>query len=291
MSIVPSSEILTVATEEGYGVGAFNIFNVVQLMGVVEAHVEKHAPLILQTSVGTARLFGPDVLVSIFRTLAEDVSIPIALHLDHCNDVQFCRQCADAGYTSIMIDLSRESFQENMRRTSEVVDFCHGKGRISVEGELGNVPGREDAIVMASDQSLLCDPDLVNEFVETTGVDLLAPAIGTVHGPYSSKRPHIDFARLERISVLLRQRPVLVPLVVHGVTGLPREYVRRLIRLGASKFNIATDIKFAVSESVSRFIAEHPDDHDLTMMDFVVKDAVRDRVTRWIEILGGSGKV
>jgi len=187
MSIVNAKEILTKATEEKYAVGAFNITNLIQLEAIIEVHVDKKAPLIIQTSVTPSKFLGREVIVAIYRTLAESATIPICLHLDHCRDIDYCRQCADAGYTNIMIDASKESYEENVRRTIEVVDYCHGLGDVSVEGELGLVMGVEDQIQVVEDEAALCNPEQALDFVDRTGVDLLAPAIGTVHGVYKTK--------------------------------------------------------------------------------------------------------
>ena len=194
MSITNAKEILLPATEEGYAVGAFNITNIIQMEAVIEAAVDKKAPLIIQTSVKPSKFLGCHVLVAVYRTLAETAPIPIALHLDHCSDVEYCQQCADAGYTSVMMDASREVFEENVRRTKAVCDYCHSLGDISVEGELGTVSGVEDQIRIAEDEAALCDPEQAVEFVERTGVDLLAPAIGTAHGIYKTKDPKVDVA-------------------------------------------------------------------------------------------------
>lgn len=151
MSIVNAKDILLKATNEKYAVGAFNITNLIQMEAVVEAAVEKKAPLIVQTSVTPSKFLSPDVLVAIYRKLAESVPIPICLHLDHCSDVEYCKECADAGYTNIMIDASKEIFEENIRQTKQVCDYCHGIGNISVEGELGTVSGVEDQVKVADE--------------------------------------------------------------------------------------------------------------------------------------------
>jgi len=187
MSIVNAKELLLDATKRKFAVGAFNVTSVVQMEAVIEAHAEKKAPVIIQTSVSPSKFLGRDVLVAIYRTLAEKSPIPVCLHLDHCEDVEYCKECAKSGYTNIMIDASKQSFEQNVKLTKEVVDFCHSNSKASVEGELGTVSGVEDQIKVAEDESQLCNPEQALEFVEKTGVDLLAPAIGTAHGIYTKK--------------------------------------------------------------------------------------------------------
>jgi ketose-bisphosphate aldolase len=182
MAIVNAKEMMLKATAEKYAVGAFNCTNLIQMGAVVEAAIELKAPLIVQASVAPSKFLKPQVIAAIYKTLAESAPIPICLHLDHCNEVEFCKECADAGYTNIMIDASKQEFSENIRQTKAVVDYCHGLGNISVEGELGTVSGVEDQVKVAEDEAQLCDPEQALEFVDKTGIDIFAPAIGTAHG-------------------------------------------------------------------------------------------------------------
>jgi len=290
MTIATAKEILLPAAQNGYAVGAFNVTNLIQMEAVVEAAIEKRAPLIIQTSVAPARFLGPHVLVAVYRTLAESAPIPIALHLDHCEDVAYCKQCADAGYTNIMIDASKQDFEENVRLTKEVCDYCHARGGISVEGELGTVSGVEDQIKVVEDEAALCNPAQAVEFVERTGVDLLAPAIGTAHGVYKTADPKVDFERLRRINELLNGRGVRVPLVVHGGTGLPVETVQRLIAVGGAKFNVSTELKHTLIDTTFEYISAHRDEYNPGKIDKAVKDAIRRVVAHWIDILGSAGK-
>jgi ketose-bisphosphate aldolase len=290
MSIVTAKEILLEATEGGYAVGAFNVTNLIQLEGVVEASIDKKAPLIIQTSVTPSKFLGREVLVAIYRTVAESAPIPVALHLDHCRDVEYCRQCADAGYTSVMIDASRGPFEENVRQTKEVCDYCHAKGGVSIEGELGTVSGVEDQIRVAEDETALCNPEQAVEFVERTGVDLFAPAIGTAHGVYKTKQPKVDFERFARIAQLINGQGAKVPLVVHGGTGLPPDYVEKLVSLGGSKFNVSTELKHTLINTTYGYISEHRDEYNPGKVDIQVKDAIRKVVARWIDMLGSAGK-
>ena len=290
MSIVNAKEIMMEAAEGKYAVGAFNITSLVQMQAVVEAAVERRAPLIIQTSVKPSKFYGKDVLVAIYRTLAESAPIPICLHLDHCTDVEYCKQCADAGYTNIMIDASKQPFEENIRQTKEVVDYSHLAGNISTEGELGTVSGVEDQIKVAEDEAQLCNPVQAVEFVERTGVDIFAPAIGTAHGVYKTKNPKIDFERLGKINQMLNGSGVKTPLVVHGGTGLPEEYITHLIEMGGAKFNVSTELKHALIDSTYDYISSHRDEYNPGKIDAAVRDSIRTVVGRWIDTLGSSGK-
>ncbi|MEJ2263352.1 MAG: class II fructose-bisphosphate aldolase [Anaerolineales bacterium] len=290
MSIVNAKEIMVEAAEGKYAIGAFNITSLVQMEAVVEAAVERRAPLIIQTSVKPSKFYGKDVLVAIYRTLAESAPIPICLHLDHCTDVEYCKQCADAGYTNIMIDASKQPFEENIRQTKEVVDYSHSAGTISTEGEVGTVSGVEDQIKVAEDEAQLCNPTQAVEFVERTGVDIFAPAIGTAHGVYKTKNPKIDFERLGKINKMLNGDAVKVPLVVHGGTGLPEEYITRLIEMGGAKFNVSTELKHALIDSTYDYISSHRDEYNPGKIDAAVRDSIRTVVGRWIDTLGSSGK-
>jgi ketose-bisphosphate aldolase len=291
MSITTAKEILIEAAENKYAVGAFNITNLIQMEAVFEAAVERKAPLIIQTSVAPSKFLGRDVLFAIFKTLAESVPIPVALHLDHCTDVDYCKKCADSGYTNIMIDASKQLYEENIRQTKEISDYCHALGGISVEGELGTVSGVEDQIKVAEDEAALCNPEQSVEFVESTGVDLFAPAIGTAHGVYKTKNPKVDFERLGKINQLLNGDGVTTPLVVHGGTGLSDDYIIKLIEMGGAKFNVSTELKHILIDTTYKYITENREQYNPGKIDIVVKDAIRAVVGRWIDTLGSTGKV
>jgi ketose-bisphosphate aldolase len=282
--------MLLKATEEKYAVGAFNITNLIQMEAVVETAVEKKAPLIIQTSVTPSKFLNPRVLVAIFRTLAESAPIPICLHLDHCSDVGYCRECADAGYTNIMIDASKQDLQENIKQTKEIADYCHNLGGISVEGELGTVSGVEDQVKVAEDEAALCDPEQALEFVDQTGVDIFAPAIGTAHGVYKTKDPKLDFDRLQKIAELINGQQIRIPLVIHGGTGLKPDVARRLVSLGGSKFNVSTDLKHALIDATYDYISSHRDEYNPGKIDITVKEAIKAKVGYWIDLLGSAGK-
>ncbi len=290
MSIVNAKDVLIEAAKNKYAVGAFNITDLVQMEAVVDAAVEKRAPVIIQTSVKPSKFLGKEVLVAIYRTLAEAAPVPICLHLDHCTEVDYCKQCADAGYTNIMIDASKLPFEENIRLTKEVVDYCHALGGVSVEGELGTVGGAEDQIKVAEDEALLANPVQSVEFVERTGVDLFAPAIGTAHGVYKTKNPKVDFERLGKINQLLNGNGVKTPLVVHGGTGLPEDYIQRLIEMGGAKFNVSTELKHTLINTTYEYISSHRDEYDPGKVDAAVRDAIRKVVGHWMDMLGSTGK-
>jgi tagatose 1,6-diphosphate aldolase GatY/KbaY len=290
MSIVNAKEIMVEAAKGKYAVGAFNITDLIQLEGVVDAAVEKKSPLIIQTSVKPSKFLGRDVLVAIFRTIAESAPIPICLHLDHCTDVDYCKACADAGYTNIMIDASKQSYDENIRQTKEIVDYCHSVGNISVEGELGTVSGVEDQIKVSEDETQLANPTQAVEFVERTGLDIFAPAIGTAHGVYKTKNPKVDFERLATINKMLNGNGIKTPLVVHGGTGLPEDYIKKLLEAGGAKFNVSTELKRTLIDAKYEYIAAHREEYDPGKVDVAARDAIRVAVMHWIDMLGSEGK-
>jgi ketose-bisphosphate aldolase len=278
------------AAENHYAVGAFNITSLVQMEAVVEAAIENRAPVIIQTSVKPSKFYGKEVLVAIYRTLAETAPVPVCLHLDHCTDVEYCKQCADAGYTNIMIDSSKQFFEENIRQTKDVVDYAHSRGEISVEGEVGTVSGVEDQLIVAEDEAQLCSPEQAVEFVERTGVDIFAPAIGTAHGVYKTKNPKVDFERLGKINQIFNGNGVKVPLVVHGGTGLPPEYISRLLEMGGAKFNVSTELKYTLINATFDYINDHRDEYDPGKIDSAVRDTTRAVVAHWMDMLCSSGK-
>ncbi len=290
MSIVSTKEMLFRASKEKYAVGAFNITSVVQMAAVIEAAVEKNSPVIIQTSVTPAKFLKPEVVVAVFRALAGSVSIPVCLHLDHCTDVDFCKKCADLGYTNIMFDGSHFGFEENIKLTREVSDYCHNVGDITVEGELGTVSGVEDQIKVAADKAQLCDPEKSLEFIERSGIDLFGPAIGTAHGVYQTENPVIDFVRLGEIYRKINVPEVRTPLVIHGGTGLNEQTVKTLIENGGSKYNVSTNLKYILLDSTFEYMTEHRKEYDPGKVDKYVKLATKQRIEYWIDLLGSTGK-
>ena len=290
MSIVNAKDMMLKATEERYAIGAFNITNLIEMEAVVEAAVNRKAPLIIQTSVTPAQFLGARVISSIYGVLASSAPIPICLHLDHCTDVAYCKECVDAGYTNIMIDASKQSFEENIRQTREVVEYSRGAGDISVEGELGTVSGVEDQVKVADDEAQLCDPDSAVEYVERTGVDIFAPAIGTAHGVYKTDNPKLDFDRLARIGQRFNAKGARVPLVIHGGTGLAPDTVKKLVSLGGAKYNVSTDLKLTLIDTTFEYISSHREEYNPGRIDKAVKGAIIRRIEYWIDLLGSAGK-
>jgi tagatose 1,6-diphosphate aldolase GatY/KbaY len=277
------------AAKGRYAIGAFNITNLVQMEGVIDAAVEKRSPVILQVSARSSKFLGADVLVAVYRTIAAAAPVPICLHLNHCLEVDYCKKCADAGYTNIMIDASRECFNENVQRTREVVDYCHSAGKISVEGELGMVGGVDDQGA-APDEAQLANPQQAVEFVEATGLDIFAPAIGTAHGIYKTKNPKVDFERLAHINQMLNGSTIKTPLVVHGGTGLSKEYIKRLIEAGGAKFNVSTELERTLIDAQYDYITANRQEYEPGRVDVAIRDAIRKGVGHWIQLLGSAGK-
>jgi tagatose 1,6-diphosphate aldolase GatY/KbaY len=216
--------------------------------------------------------------------------VPVVLHLDHCTEVDYCKKCADAGYTNIMIDASKQSYEENIRQTKEIVDYCHKIGGISVEGELGTVSGVEDQVKVADDEAQLANPKQAVEFVERTGVDIFAPAIGTAHGVYKTKNPKIDFERMATIHKMLNGNGIKTPLVVHGGTGLPEDYIKKLLAAGGAKFNVSTELKHTLIDSTLEYITAHRDEYDPGKLDKFVREATKKAVIHWMQMVESVGK-
>jgi len=290
MSIVNAKEIMVEALKGKYAVGAFNVTDLLQFEAVIDAAIETKSPVIVQTSVKPSQFLGTDMMVAIFRTLAEKAPVPVCLHLDHCTDIEYCKKCADAGYTNIMIDASKQSYEENIRQTKEVADYCHAIGGISVEGELGTVGGVEDQIKVAEDEAQLANPEQSVEFCERTGIDIFAPAIGTAHGVYKTKNPKIDTERMATINKMLNGNGIKTPLVVHGGTGLPEDTIKKLLAAGGAKFNVSTELKRVLIDAKFEYISAHRDEYDPGKLDKFVRDATRKAVIHWMEMIESVGK-
>jgi ketose-bisphosphate aldolase len=290
MSIVNAKEIMIEAAKNGYAVGAFNITDLLQFEAVIDAAIETKSPVIVQTSVKPSQFLGTNMMVAIYRTLAEKAPVPVVLHLDHCTEVDYCKKCADAGYTNIMIDASKQSYDENIRQTKEIVDYCHSIGGISVEGELGTVSGVEDQIKVAEDEAQLANPKQAVEFVERTGVDIFAPAIGTAHGVYKTKNPKIDFERMATIHKMLNGNGIKTPLVVHGGTGLPEDYIKKLLAAGGAKFNVSTELKRVLIDAKFEYITAHREEYDPGKLDKFVREATKKAVIHWMQMVESVGK-
>lgn len=283
LSLVTSTPLLQEAREKGYGIVACNIHTLEMLQAVVDAAQECNAPLILQTTVGTVKHLGADYIVAAATVAAKQASIPIALHLDHCQDFDVIVQCMKAGYTSVMIDASMHDFATNVEKTKQVVDLAKIL-HVNVEAELGKVPGVEDDIVVEEKDAYLADPEECARFVEMTGVMTLAPAIGTAHGIYKGE-PNIAFDRIEAIA-----QKVDVPLVLHGGSGIPAHQVQRAISLGMSKINVATELKNTFSQTIKDFFIQHPAELDPRKYMVPAKQAVKEMAMQKMEIAGCIGR-
>lgn len=283
MSLVSSTTMLRHARKNKYGIGAFNVHSLDMLYAVAEAAAEKEAPVIIQTTTGTVKQLGADVIAYNAAKAADKYHIPIALHVDHCQEFDVILQCIRAGYTSVMIDASMHPFEENIKRTMEVVKVAKPLA-INVEAELGKVGGVEDEIVVADEDAEKAIPDECSEFVQRTGVQTLAPAIGTAHGIYSGAT-NIDFPRIEKIANMLD-----VPLVLHGGSAIPAEEVRKCINLGMAKMNVSTELKNAYSAALERHFSEDPGAFDPRSYFAKAKQEAKEIVKEKIDLLGSHGQ-
>ena len=230
MPLVTTTKMFEKAYREGFAIGAFNVNNMEIIQGITEAAKEEQAPLILQVSAGARKYAKHVYLIKLVEAAMEDTGLDIALHLDHGEDFEICKSCIDGGFTSVMIDGSKHSFEDNVKLTKEVVEYAHAHG-VVVEGELGRLAGVEDDIKVSAKDSSYTDPAQVEEFVERTGVDSLAIAIGTSHGAYKFKpgtKPQLRFDILEEVS----KRLPGFPIVLHGASSVMQEYVETVNRFG-----------------------------------------------------------
>ncbi|MFJ8244871.1 class II fructose-1,6-bisphosphate aldolase [Peribacillus asahii] len=281
MPLVTTEKMLMDAQKEGYAVGAFNVENLEMVQAVVGAAEELKSPVILQTSAKTVQYANFSYFYSLVKAAADEVSVPIALHLDHGNSFELAMQALRVGYTSIMIDGSHESFEENISLSKKVVDAC-APSRISVEAELGKVGGKEDDI--DGGDGGLTEPLDAKEFVERTNVTSLAVAIGTLHGIYKGV-PKLDLERLSEI-----RKVVNVPLVLHGGSGLSEESIKECIKRGICKVNYATELRIAFTEGVKQALAETPNIIDPKKFTTVGREKVKQMAIQKIKICGSVGK-
>ena len=274
--------LLLDAQKGGYAVGAFNVENMEMVQAVVAAAEEMHAPVILQTTPSTIKYADLEYFYANVKTAAEKASVPVSIHLDHGNSFDLAMRALRAGYTSIMIDGSQKSFEENIAVTKAVVDACHPSG-IPVEAELGKVGGKEDDL-NGGEGNPYTDPQEAKTFVEATGVDSLAVAIGTAHGVYKGI-PKLDMERLSEI-----RKVVSVPLVLHGTSGVPDDAVRNCISRGICKVNYATDLRIAFSRGVNAVLKEHPDTIDPKKYSAQGREEVKQYVINKIKVCGSVNK-
>jgi len=303
--LVTNRDLLLLARQKAYAVGAFNINNLESLLAVVEAAVEEKSPVIVAVTPSAIKYAGLAYLAKIVKTAAESAPVPMSLHLDHGENFETVSKCIEAGFTSVMIDGSFLKFEENVALTKRVVDFADSKG-VSVEAELGRLAGVEEATVEEK-EAVLTDPEAAKEFVERTGVDALAVAIGTSHGAYKFKgEAKLDFERLN----LVREK-VDAPLVLHGASsvpswiiekavkygaelagakGIPEEHIQKAISLGIAKINIDTDLRLAFTATIREFLANSPKEFDPRKILGPAKEAMKEVVKGKMRLFGSSGK-
>lgn len=282
MSFVTTNQMLSDARKGRYAVGAFNVENMEMVMAVILAAEELKAPAILQTTPSTVKYAGLDMYLANVKTAAERAKVPVSLHLDHGSDFGLAMQALRAGYTSIMIDGSHESFEANIELSRRVVDACTPCG-IPVEAEVGKVGGKEDDLD-GGEGSDYTDPEEANMFVGKTGVNSLAIAVGTAHGIYKGE-PKLDLGRLSEIA-----KAVAIPLVLHGASGVPDEAVRMAIELGICKVNYATELRIAYSEGVKEVLRENPETIDPKKYGSAGIDKVKQFVKAKMITCGCAGK-
>ena len=281
MPLVTSKEMLLKAQAGHYAIGAFNVENMEMVQAVLEAATELNAPVILQTTSSTVKYAGLPMYLANGATRANMAPVPAAMHLDHGNSFELAMQALRTGYTSIMIDGSHYSFEENVALTKAVADACNPSG-IPVEAELGMVGGKEDDV--EAEKDIYTNPDQAKEFVERTGISSLAVAIGTAHGVYTAE-PKLDVERLSQI-----RAKVDIPLVLHGASGLTDEAVQECIKRGICKVNFATELRQAYTNAVKKVLTEKPDTFDPKVYGKAGREAVKQLVMNRILVCGSAGK-
>ena len=284
MSFVTLREILKDTRERKSAVPAFNFNGYEDAQGMINSAIKMQSPVILMASMGAVKYIGLRQTVGMIRGMAESADIPVCLHLDHATDMTLLKEAVIAGFTSVMIDASRETYEENIRITKEAVEYAHKYG-CSVEAELGRIGGREEHVVVADAQRALTDPEKAGEFAAATGVDALAVAIGTAHGFYKST-PKLDFPRLEKIAALTD-----CPLVLHGGTGVPEEDFVKCVEYGMSKINVGTEFKAAYTTALRDSVSgnEVSEVDPRNYMKYV-KTACEDIAERKMELFNSAGK-
>ena len=310
MGLVTKTEMFKKAYAGGYAIGAFNVNNMEIVQGITEAAGELNAPLILQVSAGARKYANHSYLVKLVEAALIENDIPIALHLDHGADFEICKACIDGGFTSVMIDGSHHSFEDNIALTKKVVEYAHDKG-VVVEGELGQLAGIEDDVKVSAEDAKYTHPDEVEEFVSRTGVDSLAIAIGTSHGAFKFKPGQKPMLRFDILDEVAKRLPEF-PIVLHGASSVSQEYVkiiqahggnladaigipedmlRQAARSAVCKINIDSDLRLAMTAGIREVMWEHPEKFDpreyLKVGRQYVKDVVAHKIT---EVLGCAGK-
>ena len=310
MPLVTTSEMFEKAYKGGYAIGAFNVNNMEIVQGITEAAADLNAPLILQVSKGARAYANHTYLIKLVEAAVEETGLPIALHLDHGDSFELCKSCIDGGFTSVMIDASSKPFEANIALTRQVVEYAHDHG-VVVEAELGTLAGIEDEVNVKAEDSSYTRPEDVQEFVERTGCDSLAIAIGTSHGAYKFKpgtKPQLRFDILEDVE---RRLPGF-PIVLHGSSSVPQEFVKMInenggnmpgaigvpedqLRKAASmavcKINIDSDLRLAMTATIRQYFNEHPDHFDPRQYLKPARAAIKAMVAHKItDVLGCDGK-
>lgn len=255
MALVSMKEMMEKGKENGYAIGQFNLNNLEYAQAILQAAEEEQSPVILGVSEGAAKYMGGyNVVVAMVKSLMESygTTVPVAIHLDHGSSFKACALAIQAGFTSVMIDASHSPIEENIKTTKQVVELAHIHG-VSVEAEVGTVGGEEDGVIGGI---MYADPKECEQLVKETGVDCLAPALGSVHGPYKGE-PNLGFKEMEEILGLVE-----IPLVLHGGTGIPTADIKRAISLGTAKINVNTDNQISQAKAVRKVLAEKPDLYD-----------------------------
>lgn len=283
MPLVSMKEMLIKAKKEGYAVGQFNINNLEFTQAILQAAEEEKSPVILGVSEGAGKYMGGFIaVVHMVKGLMESykITVPVAIHLDHGSSFDKCKEAVDAGFTSVMIDASHHPFEENVKITKEVVEYAHSKG-VSVEAELGTVGGEEDGVIGGI---IYANPNECKALVEQTEIDCLAPALGSVHGPYKGE-PNLGFAEMEEISKLTD-----IPLVLHGGTGIPTKDIQRSISLGTAKINVNTENQIAATKVIREVLDNDKKVYDPRKYLAPARDAIKATVIGKMREFGSSQK-
>lgn len=283
MSLVPISELLKKAEEGGYAVGAFNCNNMEIVQAIIAAAEAEKSPVIMQASQGAIKYAGIEYITAMARVAADNASVPVALHLDHGTSFNQVMMCIRKGFSSVMIDGSKLPFEENVEVTNRVIAVARAVG-VSVEAELGKIGGTEDDIHVNERDALFTKPEEAKEFVDRTGVDALAVAIGTAHGQYKGI-PELDFPRLEKIRSLVN-----IPIVLHGSSGVPDDAIEKAIQLGVRKVNIDTNIREAFVQACRDVLNNNAKEIDPRKVLGPAREAATVIIREKIRLFGSSGK-
>lgn len=280
------NNILTDAMNADYAIGAFNTSNMEIAQAIVRAAVAKKSPIIVQTSEGAIEYAGLSVIAGIVTTLSQESDVPVILHLDHGKSIETVKRCIEAGYTSVMIDHSTLPFEENIRKTAEVVAYAHARG-VWVEAELGAIVGKEgvkDLHGSTTPDSFLTDPKQAKEFVDKTGIDSLAVSVGTIHGAFTGQE-YIRFELLEEVERTVSE----IPLVLHGASGIASEHLQKACMGHVSKVNVDTELRVAFESACGEYFKTSHESYDPRSILSPARDAIQRVVEEKIDLFGSSG--